>query len=33
MEAIGVNPLPPLETLVDLSILEDAYDGRTSMRA
>ncbi len=33
MEAIGVDPLPPLETLVDLSILEDAYDGRTSMRA
>lgn len=32
MEAIGVDPLPPLETLVDLTILEDAFDGRTTMR-
>ncbi len=32
LEAVGVNPLPPLEGLVDLTILEDAFDGKTSMR-
>jgi ABC-type nitrate/sulfonate/bicarbonate transport system substrate-binding protein len=31
MEAIGVNPLPDINKLLDLSILEDAYSGRTSM--
>jgi ABC-type nitrate/sulfonate/bicarbonate transport system substrate-binding protein len=32
LEAVGVDPLPALDGLVDLSILEDAYDGKTSMR-
>lgn len=31
MEAIGVSPLPDFNKLIDLSILEDAYAGRTSM--
>lgn len=32
LEAVGVDPLPDLETLFDLTILEDAFDGKTTMR-
>ena len=32
LEAVGVNPLPDIGGLVDLTILEDAYDGKTTMR-
>ena len=32
LEAIGIDPMPPFEGLIDLSILEDAFDGKTTMR-
>lgn len=32
LEAVGVSPLPDIAKLVDLSILTDAYAGKTTMR-
>lgn len=32
LEAIGVDPLPSFEGRIDLTILEDAFDGKTTMR-
>ena len=32
LEALGISPLPPFEGRIDLTILEDAFDGRTTIR-
>jgi ABC-type nitrate/sulfonate/bicarbonate transport system substrate-binding protein len=32
LEAVGVDPLPNIDTLFDLTILEDAFDGKKTMR-